>query len=140
MKKVYYTLWVDALISTRSLPKNKYMWKFYTMLFMSLCMALNLSMIILLLKEIFNNFYYDISIDIFPGYKVDFMIRFILLYMLPILIINYIFIFYNDKYKAIERKYHYNNGKYYITYVIVSNIIPLIVFLVYFINQLTLKN
>ena len=139
MKKVYYTLWVDALISTRSLPKNKYMWKFYTMLFMSLCMALNLSMIILLIKKIFNDLYYDIPIDLFLGDKLDFMIRFILLYLLPVLFINYILIFYNNKHEFIEKKYNYNNGKYYIAYIIVSNMIPLIVFLIYFIEQLINK-
>lgn len=115
--KLYYEIWTDCITKARSLPKNKSDWKLYTLLFMSMAMALNLVFILFILAEVkVTDKFFIIPIDIFPGTKFDAFISFFISYLLPFLIINYFLIFYKEKYKAILLKYKYRNGKLFLAY------------------------
>ncbi|MBE8712826.1 hypothetical protein C4F49_03930 [Sphingobacterium sp. KB22] len=39
--RLYYRIWVDAIVKLRSRPENVGMWKFFAMAFMSMSMAIN---------------------------------------------------------------------------------------------------
>jgi hypothetical protein len=103
---LYYKIWADAIIKLRSQPKNFGIWKFYSMAFMSMGMALNLVFILFILAEIkITDKIFIIPINIFPGTKIDAFISFFISYLLPFLAINYFFIFYKDKYKNFLPRY-----------------------------------
>lgn len=126
MRKLYYTIWVDAIIQARKQPQNIHTWKFITQLFMSLCMGMNWGFVYSFLGRWFNFSFHDkLEIDIFPGNRIDYMLSFFFIFMLPPLILNYFLIFYKDRYKQLEQKYNYKNGKYFFTYLILSMFIPL---------------
>jgi hypothetical protein len=115
--KLYYEIWTDCITKARSLPKNKSDWKLYTLLFMSMAMALNLVFILFILAEIkVTDKIFIIPIDIFAGTKIDAFISFFISYLLPFLIINYFLIFYKEKYKTILSQYKYRNGKLFLSY------------------------
>ncbi len=115
----YYTLWVDCIIRFRSIPTNKDDWKYKSILLMTMAMALQLGLIITLLKMyIFHSNFYDIDIKIFPGEKLNNFLNGFILYILPPLMLNYFLIFFNKRYESLTKKYHYHNGKYATTYMI----------------------
>lgn len=126
MKKLYYSLCVDVLVQYRSNPKNKGMWKFYSMLYLSLCMGMNWGFIYAFLGSWFNFSFHDkLEINLFPGNRIDYMLSFFVIFMFPPWIINYFLIFYKDRYIELEKKYKYQNGKFFFTYLILSMFIPL---------------
>ncbi len=137
MRKLYYTICIDTIIQYRKNPQNEGMWKFYTMLYLSLCMGMNLSMLVLFFEVVIfkRKYNYDIPIDIFPGERIDFMFRFFVMYMLLPLLLNYFLIFYKDRYKQLEEKYIFHNGKYFFWYLIISLMTPMVVFITYYLFQ-----
>ncbi len=69
---LYYKIWVDCIGKFKSIPANKNDWKFKSMIFMSMTMALQFGVIITLLKMyVFHSNFYDIHINIFPGEKLN---------------------------------------------------------------------
>ena len=133
----YFIIWVDAITRLRSLPKNFGMWKFYSMAFMSMAMALNLVLILFIISTLgITEKIFIIPIDIFPGTKIDAFVSFFLSYLLPFLLINYYFIFYKEKYKSMLKKYKYYNGKFFMAYFL-SSIGALILF--FFVAFLVVK-
>ena len=105
---IYYLIWVDFIVKVKSIPANKNNWKQYSMIFMS--MALNLCVLISIIQlHILKHIYYDVSITIFRGEKLNNFISFFILYLLAPLVLNYILIFRDDRYKAlIAKKKNYN--------------------------------
>lgn len=105
------------MAKAKSLPKNRNDWKAYTLIFMSMSMALNLVFVLFILAEIkITDKIFIIPIDIFPGTKIAAFVSFFISYLLPFLLINYYLIFYKEKYKAILLKYKYRNGKLFLSY------------------------
>ena len=107
---IYYLIWVDFIVKVKSIPANKNNWKQYSMIFMSMAMALNLCVLISIIQlHILKHIYYDVSITIFRGEKLNNFISFFILYLLAPLVLNYILIFRDDRYKAlIAKKKNYN--------------------------------
>lgn len=123
---IYYKIWVDCIVKARTIPANKNNWKRFTMIFMSMAMAINFAMILAILQRSILGFsFYDFRVDIFPGSKLDAFISFFTLYLLPMLLVNYFLIFRNNRYELILEKYKSYNGKLFITYFLVSLILPL---------------
>jgi len=116
---LYYTMWVDTIIKFKSVPINKDDWKYKSILYISMAMALQWAFLIALFeRHITHTHYYKLDIDIFPGDNIDAFITFFILYLLPFLIINYLLIFLRDRYKVLINTYEYKNGKYFLIYTI----------------------
>lgn len=123
---IYYKIWVDCIVKARSIPANKNNWKRFTMIFMSMAMAINFAMIMAILQRNILGFsFYDFRVDIFPGTKLDAFISFFILFLLPMLLINYFLILRNNRYELILAKYKSYNGKLFISYFLASLILPL---------------
>jgi hypothetical protein len=123
---IYYKIWVDCIVKARSIPANKNNWKRFTMIFMSMAMAINFAMIMAILqRNILGCSFYDFRADKFTGTKLDAFISFFALYLLPMLLINYFLIFRNNRYELILEKYKSYNGKLFISYFLASLILPL---------------
>lgn len=127
----YYKIWVDCILKAKSLPKNEKDWPFFTMVFMSMCMALNLwlAMFILMIHFDIALPFFPLKVNIFPGQKIDAFVSFFISYLLPMLLINYFLIFNNGRYKKLLTRYKYHNGKLFISYFL-GSILILIVYLI----------
>jgi hypothetical protein len=130
--KLFYLVWVDAITKLRSRPQNAGIWKFYSMAFVSMAMALNLwfLMFILMLHAKISLSFFPISVDIFAGTRIDAFMGFFISYLLPMLVINYFLIFRNERWRELIKQYESHNGKYFLIYFLGS--IGLIV--IYFIT------
>lgn len=114
---LYYKIWVDALVKLRSLPKNEGIWKFYAMAFISMSMAFNLILILFILNDLgIIKGFFKITIDVFPGEKIDGFLSFFISYLLPFLLLNYFLIFYKNKYQELVRVCPYYEGKLFLKY------------------------
>lgn len=136
MMKIYYRIWVDTLVKIKSQPQNKGRWKILSFVFISMAMALNfISIISILQRDVLNNTFYNFELDIFPGSKIDAMLKFFLLFFLPVAIINYSLIFYKKKYVQLMSKYNSSNGLLGISYILLSYFLPLILLVLAYLFQ-----
>jgi hypothetical protein len=130
---LYYKIWVDGIVKLRSRQENKGVWKFYAMIFISLAMAMNLVLFMVILQEyILKHWFYDINIDIGKSRSKGFLKFFILYGAFPVLI-NYLLIFKNNRYEALIKKYKYYNGKLFVWYIMVSYFFPFILLIIAYI-------
>ena len=128
MLKWYYILWSDAINWTRSSINYIGVWKMHTLGFISFFMATNVMFICMLLKIDINTDFITLShSNIF-----DRFLGFIVIFYLPPLIINYLFIFSRNQWEHIRKNYKHYNGKLYKMYYVVSLLLPFsIVMLLY---------
>ena len=128
---IYYKIWVDCIIKARAIPANKNNWKRFTMIFMAMAMALNFMLFMAILQRNFLGIsFYHLKVDILPGTKLDAFISFFVLFLLPMLLINYFLIFRNNRFEILLEKYKSYNGKLFISYFLVSLILPLLLIVV----------
>ena len=128
---IYYKIWVDCIIKARAIPANKNNWKRFTMIFMAMAMALNFMLFMAILQRNFLGIsFYHLKVDILPGTKLDAFISFFVLFLLPMLLINYFLIFRNNRYEILLEKYKSHNGKLFISYFLASLILPLLLIVI----------
>lgn len=134
--KLYYAIWVDCILRAKAKPKNKNNWKFFTMLFMGMAMAINfITLMAIFQRNVLHKRFYYLDLDIFSGTKLDALLSFLILFLLPPLLLNYLLIFRNNRYKVLIKKYEYHNGKLFIKYFLTSLILPfLLLFLGFLLN------
>ncbi len=125
---MYYKIWADLIIKLRSIPKNKDIWKFYSITFMSIAMALNLVFLLAIIqRNILGYTFYSLNIDVFPGTKIDAFVSFFIRFLLPFLLLNYFLVFHNRKYEKIISRHKGHNGKLFVPYFLSSLILPLLI-------------
>ena len=132
---LYFRIWADAIIRLRSIPKNVGMWKFYSMTFISVAMALNMWFLIFLVIAhggiTFPHFPFELNV--LPGSKLNGFLSFFSSFLLPMLLINYYFIFYQGKWKGLIIKARYRNGRLFMSYFLGSLIVMVLYFVVLFV-------
>ena len=134
MLKIYYKIWVDAIFKIKSNPELKKSWKFYATIYMAMVMALNLwffSFLALTFKLKIP--YYPFEINIFSSNKINSFISFFASYLLPILVANYFFIFWQNKYEKLLLLYKHQDGKLFSRYFLVSILAYIFYFFIVFI-------
>jgi hypothetical protein len=134
MKNIYYKIWVDAIFKIKSNPDLNKTWKFYSMIYMSTVMALNLwffSFLMLTFKCKIS--FYPFEINIFSIEKINSFLSFFASYLLPMLVINYFLIFWNNRYEKLLLQYKAQNGKLFSRYFLCSILIYIFYFLIVFI-------
>jgi hypothetical protein len=134
---LYYKIWVDGIIRLKSLPANKGLWKFYSMVLISFAMALNLAMIMAIAqRNIFKNSFYDLHVSIFNDSQLNSFTSFFVLFFLLPLFLNYFLIFRNNRYEKLIKKYKSYNGKLCIAYLLISYFLPFVLLLIgYFLER-----
>jgi putative flippase GtrA len=132
MRNIYYTIWVDAIVSFRKNNPKRKDWKRYLFFIITFCNALNLFVVILWLKfgEIIN---IDLEIDIFPGTFIDYAISFVFYFSSPFILLNYFFVFRNNRYERLIAKYPNKNGRFAVYYGLLSVIISYLSVMIYWI-------
>jgi len=122
----YYRVWVDCIVSGKQQPANKQNWAAGSMIFMSMAMSFNLVMsVILLQKYAFGYYFYKLNFSFLPAYASN-LFSYIILFILPCVLINYLLIYRNKKYEKLLKKYPYYNGKLFVTYFLISMFLPIV--------------
>ncbi len=116
MRNLYYEIWVDAIVFEKTKHGRFRNWKPFTLIPISLLQGINLLTVFfwLIILNIRMDFFLDI--DVFPGTMIDTFISGVLTLLIPFVILNYLLIFKNNRYKRLIEKYEYRRGKLYLTY------------------------
>ncbi len=126
MITLYYKIWADCIIRATSIPGNKHNWKLMTMVLMTISMTFNLLLFMTILQKHFlDHYFYKISFSFLPE-RAENVASGVILFVFPPIIINYLFIFRNNRYKNLIKKYRYHNGRLFITYFISSMLLPIV--------------
>lgn len=111
MLKTYYLICVDAIVKAKKIDKRN--WKFATIMYLSTFLSLFfMSLIIILEKFLPNDFNYSIFTKSQLNDMIYVKIQAILLFFVPMLLINYLLIFFNNRYEILMLKYKHSNGNY----------------------------
>ena len=130
MLALYYRIWVDVIMRAKSRPESRENWPVGTMIFMSISMTLNFLLIMTILqKHIIGSYFYHIDLNFLPK-RLNNVINFIVLFILPCFFVNYFLIFYKHKYRELLKKYPYRNGKLFLTYFTISMFLTLALLIV----------
>ena len=134
---MYYAIWVDCLVRLKSQPANQHRWKGIAMTLMSLAMFLNFWLVVNFIElAIFKRPVYRIHLEFMTGNSKK-ITEFLMQFVLPVLIMNYMLIFRNNRYEKLIEKYPYRDGRLFLTYFLVSMATPIIVlWLIVIFNQL----
>jgi len=120
---------VDCIKRARQQPENRHDWKIGTMIFMAVAMSFNLGVVMMVLqKYFFTNYFYKLKFPFFPE-RINSAISYLILYIFPCIVLNYLLIFKNQRYKELLEKYPYHNGKLFIVYFLISVPVPAILLL-----------
>ena len=111
MLSLYYKIWVDCILRARLQTKNKENWKVVTMIFMTLAMATNFIFIMTILEgHVLHNYFYKIDLSFLPT-RINNVLAYLFLFILPCVIINYLLVFRNKRHENLIERYQYRNGK-----------------------------
>jgi len=119
MKNIYYLIWVDIITSARRNFPDRAYWKYSIFVLITMCNALNIYSLYLILKYC-NIVSFLIKIDIFPGRLLNSAAAFFIQFASPFILVNYFFIFYNDRYKKLIEIYPNKKGKLALIYSLCS--------------------
>jgi hypothetical protein len=118
MLKLYYKIWADAMVP------------------MSLLMGINLLTFFIWMKKLVNHYlplYFPVNI--FNATLINDFIAIVLTLFVPFLLLNYLLIFTNDRYKDILTRFGSQGGKLYRKYILITFgvfAIPLIIQVMFF--------
>lgn len=126
MLNLYYRIWSDCIKRARLQSTNKESWQVGTMIFMTLAMSANFILIMTILEKfVFQTYFYKINFA-FLSTRINNLLAYIFLFILPCIIINYFLIFRNKRYERILHNYKYYNGKLFLIYFLLSMFLPII--------------
>ncbi len=114
---LYYMIWVDGIKRMQSVAANRSKWKTNMMTYMSMAMALNFMLIIAILQRYVLKYdFYAFERDFFLGEKLNNFVSFFLFFLFPSIVVNYLFIFRNNRFEKLIERYKYYNGKLFFAY------------------------
>ncbi|WPV01223.1 hypothetical protein SNE26_05515 [Mucilaginibacter sp. cycad4] len=120
MLSIYYKIWVDAITQERAKKgEDGKHWKAFTIIPMSLIQGVNLLTLLFILR-----FFTDIpilfTIDLTRDKAINGFIAGLLVFFIPFVLLNYLLIFYNNRYNKLMNLYPSRNSKLYRNYVLIS--------------------
>ena len=135
MLSIYYKVWVDALVFEKSKRGKDINWKTITIISVSVLQGLNLAVLLYLIRLLTHHkMPVLLPVSIFNMYLLNDFVSIILTFFTPFIILNYLLIFYNNRYITLLKKYPAHKGKLYRTYFLWSMgviIIPVLFNLVF---------
>lgn len=130
MKGIYYGLWVDCIKRMKAQPANKDSWQWKSMFSMSTAMVSNFAFAMTILEaHILGSYFYKIEFTFLSKYWSN-VLSFVIIFILPVTIINYLLIFRKQRYKKLLEKYPYRNGMFFMSYFLISLWVPFILLVV----------
>lgn len=127
MKNIYHLIWVDAILSFKKHnPRNKN-WKATVFLFNTWINAPNLWCLFMALKYLTPLEIPLVALNIFPGNLLDDIVNFTITFGLPVGVLNYFLIFYNNRYELLIQKYGVQKIKYAFINTLVSALVAFVI-------------
>lgn len=121
MLNAYYRLWVDVIAFEKAKKNNKVNWKPYSLVPVSLLMGINLFTLLYWTNELtHHNLPVLLVAGVFNNRLIDIFISIIIMYFIPFLLLNYLVIFYNQRYEKLMKIYPNTHGKVYRKYALTS--------------------
>ena len=124
MISLYKSIWSDAINYERIKNGGESHWKLFTFVYMTLILSLNVITILSLIRFIFNievgeflMMLFKRIIDNKTGLN---FLWFFIVAILPSSLINYMLVFYNNRYENILEKYKFKQGKLSVIYFIIT--------------------
>ncbi len=135
MLSIYYKIWVDAIVSERAKKGDQGSWKAFTIIPISILQGINLLTLIFVIRIITNKgIPVMLSMGMFRERAINTFFVGILTFFVPFVILNYLLIFYNERYQNLIKKYNDKQGKLYRNYFFWSAgviVIPLLLKLIF---------
>ena len=123
---MYNAIWVDCILRVKSQDSNKDKWKTVAMALMSVAMVFNFLLIINITQlVILKRTFYTIDLYFLSG-KLKTLTEFTLRFIVPVVLINYLLIFRNDRYQKLIERYPYRDGKLFLAYFLCSIAVPVV--------------
>lgn len=124
MKKIFYSVWADAINYERIKNGGESHWKLFTFAYMSVLLGLNILAILTVIKffagyNLADKVMEQLGIVTKNG-KLQNLLWSIIMLFIPSSIINYFLVFYRQKYEYILKNYDFKNGKFLIIYVSIT--------------------
>lgn len=124
MKKLFYSVWADAINYERIKNGGEDHWKVFTFAYMSVLLGLNILAIWTAIR-FFSGYNLASKLmeqlgTITTSEKLQNLLLSMIVMFIPSAIINYYFVFYRKKYEYILKNYQFKNGKLLIIYVSVT--------------------
>ncbi len=136
MLRLYYKIWTDAIVQEQSKPDRKRVWKLYTIIPISILEGFNLLTIFYWMRIIVNRHLLILMpVHIFNARPLNGFISVLITYFIPFLLLNYLLIIFNDRWKKLIKIYGDENGKLYKRYTLITIgllIIPVIIQVMFF--------
>lgn len=123
MLRLYKRIWVDAIFyeMNKKSAEQERRWEIFTLISMSVLEGLNLLTLLFIIRYFTHGrMPIVIPLAIFNVIAFNFFISITLTFFLPFVIINYLLVFANDRYKVLLNAYPRENGKLYGRYAMIS--------------------
>jgi hypothetical protein len=118
MLSLYYKVWTDAITVTKASKTEGKNWKIFTIVPISALMGINLATILLWIRALSDRkFIVILPLRVMNLSPVNTFISIILTFFLPFVIVNYLLIFYGERYNLLLKIYRPKNGKRYFWYI-----------------------
>ncbi|WP_026770576.1 hypothetical protein [Asinibacterium sp. OR53] len=126
MFDLFYKIWMDCIRRAKQQSANKESWQLGTMIFMTLAMSANFILAMTVLEKlVFKKYFYKIDLPFLPT-RINNLLAYLLLFILPCIIANYLLIFRKKRYEKLLPRYKYYNGKVFLTYFLISMFLPIV--------------
>ena len=122
MKKIYYSLWADAINYERLKNGGENHWKGFTFVYMSILLSLNLAAILSAFLLITETNLAEMSrsflqrLNLISSERNLNVIWYLIIIFSPSFIITYFCVFYKNKYEYILTNYKFKNGRWLFIY------------------------
>jgi hypothetical protein len=117
MLSLYYKIWVDAIRLTKSSKTESENWKMFTIIPISVLQGVNLLTLLFWIRWLSHKeTTVVLPMNLFNVVLLNDFVSVILTFFLPFVILNYLLIFYNNKYSQLLKTYTGRGGKLYLWY------------------------
>ena len=135
MLSTYYKIWVDAIASEKGKKGEQGNWKAFTLIPMSLLQGINLLTLIFVIRILTHKgIPVVLSFGFFRERALNTFFAGALTFFIPFVILNYLLVFYNHRYKNLMKTYNDSKGKLYRNYFLITIgviVVPLLLKLIF---------
>ena len=118
MLTLYYKIWTDAIAVTKASKTEGKNWKAFTIIPISALMGINLATILLWVRALSDReFPVILPVGLTHLVPMNTFIAIILAFFIPFLMLNYLLIFYGDRYNVLIKTYSHQHGRRYFWYI-----------------------
>lgn len=135
MLNIYYKIWADAIAFEKNKRGKDLNWKTISLIAMSALQGLNLLAVLIVLRALTHRqMPVLLPVHIFNMTALNSFCAIVLIFFIPFVVLNYLLVFYNNRYEALLKTYPDKKGKLYRAYFLWSVgviVVPLIFYVVF---------